>query len=217
MKRSRVSKPQFSTTTAIFIAVAAVAAFAIILATRHSAPWTPDRNDGEEFCRQVDVEFSDFIGEGHKIDQYGYVDFTLAHVNTDVGYGPLYSFYEHQIIVGKTGRIGAIAYMIDGQPSKLYPTPQDNSSLFIVVFNDCIAPEAWWDHPLTHGTFRDNDTGNIAYVVTPWDDDEDFDNPSSDPADQKYPWYWNGHNYVEMTPDVAHVEKKPHSATGYST
>lgn len=149
-----------------------------------------------------DAEFAEFIGMGHNVAEYHYVDARTSN-NLGFGYGPLYDVAGFQIIVGKTGAIGAIAY---GKSTwgkwDMYPNPNEKgTSPFILVFDGCIAPQAWWGRPVLASMLYGIPTTDGNYlpelmVWVPWPDWIDFDNPPVDATIEAQSWYWNGERYV---------------------
>lgn len=149
-----------------------------------------------------DAEFADYIGPGHKLAEYHYVDAQISQ-RLGFGYGPLYDVAGYQVIIGKTGAVGAIAY---GNYSygewHMYPGPDcDWTSAFILVFDGCVAPEEWWSHPVLASMLYGVPTTDSQYlpelmVWVPWPDWFDFDNPPADAVIEAQSWYWNGNQYV---------------------
>ncbi len=158
-----------------------------------------------------DAEFCNYIGSDHRVAKYHYVDAYISD-RLEFGYGPLYDVAGYQVIIGKSGAVGAIAY---GKYSHgrwdLYPGPHDEwTSAFILVFDGCVAPVAWWNRPLSASMLYDVPTSDGYYlpelmVWIPWPDELDFDDPPAEATIRAQSWYWNGHEYVEF-----HARETPH-------
>lgn len=151
-----------------------------------------------------DEEFSEFIGAGHAISEYNYIEYRPSG-NSEIGYGPLFTFANLQIIVGETGSIAAVGHgTCKGRNWSIHGgDKQAGDQTIVLVFKECMAPRAWWNHTLS-STVSQNvalPNGDTLPVVQFWTllpDDADLGNtpvatlvPSS--------WYWNGDNYTEIS------------------
>lgn len=185
--------------TAILLCVAAVALylFSAKPASLPGAITDPDR------IATYDAEFVDYVGSDHRITEYCYVDSQISQ-QLDFGYGPLCDVAGYQVIVGQTGTVGVVAY---GSYSRgkwdMYPGRDcDWSTIFILVFDGCVAPQEWWNRPVTASMFYDIPTTDGGYlpelmIWIPWPEWFDFDNPPIDATIQAKPWYWDGSQYVK--------------------
>lgn len=149
-----------------------------------------------------DTEFSDYIGSEHDVAEYCYLETGISN-RLEFGYGPLYDVAGFQVIIGKTGAIGAIAYgSYEHGEWHMYPGPDcDWTKAFVLVFDGCVAPQEWWNRPVLASMLYGVPTTDGRYlpelmVWVPWPDWMDFDNPPSDATIEAQSWYWNGSQYV---------------------
>lgn len=185
----------------VLLSLAAIAVFAVIL-TYIKAPGPKGTITDPTRIATYDSEFADFIGPGAKLAEYYYVDAKISQ-QLGFGYGPLYDIAGHQVIIGKTGAVGAIAY---GNYTygewHLYPGPDcDWTEAFILVFDGCVAPEEWWSRPVLATMLYGVPTTDGQYlpelmVWVPWPDWMDFNDPPTDATFQAQSWYWNGNQFV---------------------
>lgn len=151
---------------------------------------------------ELDREFASFIGAGHILSQYTYVDFPLVLSSRDAmtGYGPLFQFGYCEIIVGTNGKVAVISYgTLQKNTWHLSPIPTPNASIFVLVLQNCVAPQAWWGHPVTPNYLSSNGLDSDFCTYIPWPDEIDFDHPPEGYVLDGDSWYWNGEAYVLAT------------------
>lgn len=151
---------------------------------------------------RFDAEFDSFLGAGHNLSEYNYIECEVRVSDDDlrVGQGPLLQFGACQIIVGKTGSIGVITYAVDeGSRTRLQSVPIPETEAYVVILEGCVAPESWWDHPIASGVVEGGrNTAQLFYIYKPWPEEVDFDNlPEKLTITDDSVWYWNGQAYVE--------------------
>lgn len=210
MKRQETPNPTQSVTSAksrktvtivVLLSIIAVVLLGVVLCHVETIGPRGTITDPERIAG-YDTEFAEFIGAGHNVAEYHYVDARISD-NLGFGYGPLYDVAGYQIIIGQTGAVGAIAYG-DYSYGKwhMHPGPDSNwSAAYILVFDGCVAPQEWWNHPVLASMLYGVPTTDGQYlpelmVWVPWPDWFDFDNPPADAAFQGQSWYWNGNQFV---------------------
>lgn len=214
MKRLKTLKPmqpasstqlqKSQKTFAIVILLSVVAAVALLVALLSIKTIGPRGTITEpDRIATYDAEFADYIGSGHNVVEYHYVDSQISR-QLSFGYGPLYDVAGYQVIIGKTGAVGVIAY---GKSTwgkwNMYPSPdRDWSAAFILVFDGCVAPQEWWNRPVSASMLYGVPTTDGGYlpelmVWVPWPDWLDFDNPPTEAIIETQSWYWDGNQYVQ--------------------
>ncbi len=150
---------------------------------------------------QFDAEFDSFLGAGHNLSEYNYIECEVRVSNDDlrVGQGPLMQFGSCQIIVGRAGSIGVITYAVDeGRRTRLQPIPVPGAETYVMILDGCVAPESWWDHPIASGIIESSQSSPQRFhMYKPWPEGTDFDNLPPKLAVDDSVWYWNGQAYVE--------------------
>lgn len=149
----------------------------------------------------LDIEFEQFVGEGHNLRGCSYIK-TATSNRLDLGFGPLYTAHDYQFIVGKTGAVAAIGYgTVKGKNLNLSPNPEVGSQIYILYFDGYVAPREWWNHAAfsttVHGVLMDD--GQFlpeVFIILPWPDWMDFDNPPLIDTVEAPAWYWDGSAYV---------------------
>lgn len=182
--------------TAAFFCLACVAAFQVQSANPEGLI------TDETAVAAYDSEFAKFLGAGHRISEYSYVRAVISD-NFAFGYGPLCDVTDFQVIVGETGAVGVVAHgkCKFGQ-WEMNPVESKGTETFILVFEGCVAPQAWWNHPVTSATLCDIPLTTGGYlselmVWVPWPDDLDFDTPDIGATIYAHSWYWDGSQYVQ--------------------
>lgn len=150
---------------------------------------------------RFDAEFDSFLGVGHNLSDYNYIECEVRVSDDDlrIGQGPLLQFDSCQIIVGKTGNIGIITYAVDeGHQTYLHSNPIPETEAYVMILDGCVAPESWWDCPIASGVLESGQSNPAwFYVYKPWPEGTDFDSLPPELAVNDSVWYWNGQAYVE--------------------
>lgn len=185
---------------ALLVAVLVAGYFAIVYPDGRPAKGTVT-NKAEVAI--LDEEFGDFIGEGHNLGNCTYIKFPASD-HLEAGYGPLYAIVNSQLLIGKTGTVAAITYGIRrGRELSLLPEPVVGSQCYILVLDGYTMPEELWNRPAFNGMVRGLPLANgqfldEAFILMPWPDWMDFDNPPLIDELEAPTWYWDGNAYVEV-------------------
>lgn len=169
----------------------------------------PDEFISRKELAALDVEFARYIGEDHIVTHSAYA-FSGPCNDLDVGHGPLYAMRGCDLLVGATGTVGIIAYRQETNNAwRFSESPQEGTKPYIVVIEDFIAPEEWWNRSLAAydvdfvmSTSTETSVASIMLLrLAPAEMSyEEFQNYLSNDAtfapDNIY-WIWNGAEYVE--------------------
>lgn len=162
----------------------------------------------------LDEEFGDFVGEGHNLGTCTYIKFPASD-RMEVGYGPLYAIVNSQLLIGKTGTVAAITYGVRrGRELSLSPEPVAGSRCYILVLDGYTMSEELWNRPAFSGMVRGLPLANgqlldEAFILMPWPDWMDFDNPPLINELEAPTWYWNGDTYAEVNLGAPPSRRQP--------
>ena len=148
----------------------------------------------------LDAEFGD-------LTDFGYFSGIESRRDTvsqrlEAGCGPLYEVKNYQLLIGKTGMAAVLTYATRGDDGLVLDNrPTEGGWPCLILLQDYVAPEAWWNRPVT-SVYYDTETdfdGSVfpeIAIWVPWPDTASAA-PCDTVAHATVPWYWDGKTYVE--------------------